>query len=180
MKRPLPAEGPLSLSPAGRPGGGPATREPRAPPATRLDASEAVEAVWIPLRTLLDPGSHALRPVPTRPPSMLFPAIELPCLPLWGFTYRLLTDWLSPDPPPDAGFDAAQRVLAFVLSRGLTLQHDWTERVAAVSGTIPVEAAIEHFTRPAHFHPAINCLDIHADQIRIAGPEFEEYVIRAT
>lgn len=149
------------------------------PPATRLDAREAVEAFWIPLRTLLDPACHALRPVPTRPPSMLFPAIGLRSMPLWGFTYRLLTDWLSPGLPPDAGFDAARRVLAFVLSRGLTLENDWTERAATVSGAIPVEAAIEHFTQPAHFHPAINCLDIHANQIRIIGPEFEEYVIRS-
>ena len=88
---------------------------------TVLDPAEAVEAFWIPLGVLRDPARHALRPAPGRPAEMLFPAIELTCVPLWGFTYRLLADWLLPALPPDAGFEAARLVLDFVLSQGLTL-----------------------------------------------------------
>jgi 8-oxo-dGTP pyrophosphatase MutT (NUDIX family) len=50
---------------------------------TTLDPDEAVEAFWIALGTLLDPARHTLRPVPGRPPEMLFPAIELNLVPLW-------------------------------------------------------------------------------------------------
>jgi hypothetical protein len=64
---------------------------------------EAVAALWVPLRDLRDLTRHTLRPVPGRPPEMLFPAIELKgelplglmATPLWGFTYRLIMDWLG-------------------------------------------------------------------------------------
>jgi 8-oxo-dGTP pyrophosphatase MutT (NUDIX family) len=61
----------------------------------RLDPQEAVEAVWLPLNVLRDPARHALRPVPGLPPEMRFPAIDLNSVPLWGFTYRLIVDWLD-------------------------------------------------------------------------------------
>jgi ADP-ribose pyrophosphatase YjhB (NUDIX family) len=60
-----------------------------------LDPQEAVEAVWVPLSVLRDPARHALRPVPGLPPEVRFPAIDLNGVPLWGFTYRLITDWLA-------------------------------------------------------------------------------------
>ena len=70
---------------------------------TVLDEREAAAAVWIPRRLLCDPAQHCLRPVPYRPDEMLYPAIDLNGVPLWGFTYRLLTDWLalSPKEPHD-------------------------------------------------------------------------------
>jgi 8-oxo-dGTP pyrophosphatase MutT (NUDIX family) len=60
-----------------------------------LNAEEAVEAVWVPLRMLRDPSRHRLRPVPGLPAEMRFPAIELNGVPLWGFTYRVLGEWLG-------------------------------------------------------------------------------------
>jgi 8-oxo-dGTP pyrophosphatase MutT (NUDIX family) len=113
---------------------------------TVLDPREAVAAVWVPRSRLCDPAQHCLRPVPHRPVEMLFPAIDLDGMPLWGFTYRLLTDWLAlgpadtPADPADtdtkdrhgemAGFQAASLVLDFLLSRGLKLKHGWTDRPA--------------------------------------------------
>jgi 8-oxo-dGTP pyrophosphatase MutT (NUDIX family) len=62
---------------------------------TVLDPREAVEALWTPLSVLRDPLRHALRSVPGQPGDMQFPAIELNGVPLWGFTYRVITDWLG-------------------------------------------------------------------------------------
>lgn len=61
------------------------------------DPEEAVEALWIPVDVLRDPERHALRPVPGMPSDMPFPGIELNGVPLWGFTYRLLMEWLGAD-----------------------------------------------------------------------------------
>jgi 8-oxo-dGTP diphosphatase len=60
-----------------------------------LDPREAVEALWTPLSILRDPARHAVQCVPGQPKEMPFPAIELNGVPLWGFTYRLLADWLG-------------------------------------------------------------------------------------
>jgi 8-oxo-dGTP pyrophosphatase MutT (NUDIX family) len=62
---------------------------------TVLDAREAAEAQWIPLGLLRDPREHSVVPVPGRPPDALYPAVILNGTPLWGFTYRLITNWLS-------------------------------------------------------------------------------------
>ena len=59
------------------------------------DPEEAVEAVWIPVRVLRDPARHAVQSVPGMPPDMQFPGIELNGVPLWGFTYKLVTGWLG-------------------------------------------------------------------------------------
>jgi len=66
---------------------------------TVLDPREAVEAVWVPLTMLRDPARHALRPVPGLPREMRFSAIDLNGVPLWGFTYRLIADWLDINRP---------------------------------------------------------------------------------
>ena len=62
---------------------------------TVLDAVEAVEGVWVPLSMLRDSTLHAVQSVPGRPPEMQYPAILLNGTPVWGFTYRLLMDWLA-------------------------------------------------------------------------------------
>jgi hypothetical protein len=112
---------------------------------------------------------------------MLFPAVQLPGAPLWGFTYRLLTDWLgmSPKQRPveQAGMEAAGSVLEFLLSRGLTLRQDWRERRAAVRGAIPVEEVLARFSGPGCLVTSINCLEVRKEQIRLAGPAWEEYFI---
>jgi 8-oxo-dGTP pyrophosphatase MutT (NUDIX family) len=67
------------------------------------DGREAVEASWIPLTVLRDPSHHLLLPVPGHPPEVLFPGVALNRAPLWGFTYRLICDWLGLGPQPGAG-----------------------------------------------------------------------------
>jgi len=62
---------------------------------TTLDHREAVEALWTPVRTLRDGERHTLQSVPGMPPEMQFPAMDLNGVPLWGFTYQLVTDWLK-------------------------------------------------------------------------------------
>ncbi|HUB77396.1 MAG TPA: CoA pyrophosphatase [Bryobacteraceae bacterium] len=62
---------------------------------TIADPEEAVEAVWVPVRILRDPSRHAVQSVPGMPPDMQFPGIELNGVPLWGFTYKLVTGWLG-------------------------------------------------------------------------------------
>lgn len=146
---------------------------------TVLDAREAAGADWVPLTLLRDPVSHHLRPVPGRPSHMLFPAVDLCGAPLWGFTYRLITAWLGLDPPVErAGAAAAESVLGFLLTNGLTLIHPWQDRVAAVDGMIPVDRVLDHFSLPAHYLPGLNLLDVHPEEIRLAGPTWEEYRIR--
>ena len=70
----------------------PAVPEPR----------EAVEAVWVPLSILRDPSRHSLRAVPGLPEEMRYPAIGLGEVPLWGFTYRLIAEWLGLGPQTGA------------------------------------------------------------------------------
>jgi 8-oxo-dGTP pyrophosphatase MutT (NUDIX family) len=135
---------------------------------TVLDREEAEEAFWIPLAVLRDPSRHALRPVPWRSPATLFPAVELQHVPLWGFTYRLLMDWLMPPPPPGAGAAAAEKVREFLSLVGQTGES---------APQIPVELVVAHFSKPEHFLPGVNCLDVEEGAIRIYGPSLEEYVI---
>jgi ADP-ribose pyrophosphatase YjhB (NUDIX family) len=59
------------------------------------DAEEAAEAIWLPVRVLRDPSRHAIQSVPGMPPEMQFPGIDLNGVPLWGFTYKLVTNWLG-------------------------------------------------------------------------------------
>ncbi|HZT31041.1 MAG TPA: CoA pyrophosphatase [Bryobacteraceae bacterium] len=151
-----------------------------------LDPAEAVEAVWVPLVFLRDPARHVLSPVPGRPPEMLFPAIDLNGVPLWGFTYRLITDWLGLEPEgrlrEEAGFQAARLVLDFLLSCGLTLARDWTSgpvRTAALRGGIPVQRVLARFSGRGEHVALVNALEVRPDGVRLAGLAFEEYLIQA-
>ncbi|HTS30964.1 MAG TPA: CoA pyrophosphatase [Bryobacteraceae bacterium] len=156
--------------------------------ATTLNPREAVEACWVPVVLLLDPQRHALRPVPGRPTELLFPSVELNAVPLWGFTYRLITEWLALGPKTrpleQAGLEAATRVLQFLESQGLTVKQGWTDRAdrgksAVVSGEIPVGAVLAHFSRPESGFPIMNCLEARPDHVRVAGAVWEEYFIYA-
>jgi len=62
---------------------------------TVLDLREAVEALWVPVRVLEDRAQHSMQSVPGMPADRQFPALILNGVPLWGFTYRLLTEWLA-------------------------------------------------------------------------------------
>ncbi len=64
-------------------------------PAAVPDGREAVEAVWIPLSVLRDPDRRQMLPIPGLPQELRYPAVALSGAPLWGFTYRLICDWLG-------------------------------------------------------------------------------------
>jgi 8-oxo-dGTP pyrophosphatase MutT (NUDIX family) len=59
------------------------------------DGREAVEAVWIPLSLLRDSARHEMLPIPGLAEGLRYPAVALRGAPLWGFTYRLICDWLG-------------------------------------------------------------------------------------
>lgn len=152
-----------------------------------LDSQEAAGAVWLPLGVLRDPSRHALRPVPGQPPEVRFPAIDMDGAPLWGFTYRLITDWLDLNPREhaieQAGFDAARKLLDSLVAHGCALEHGWMDRdgakEAAVRGLIPVEQVLARVSLPATHIPRINMLEVRSGAVRVVGLAFEEYVINA-
>ncbi len=150
---------------------------------TTLDAREAVESLWIPVDLLRDPARHTLRAVPGRPQEMLFPTIALSGTPLWGFTYRLLTDWMRPPDRGTDGFAAANAVLETLLALGLTLREPWSRggdvATAAVNGEIPVERVLAAFTGTGPHVANLNTLEVRPDRVRILGPAWEEYRITA-
>ena len=148
---------------------------------TSLDAREAAEALWEPVPWLRDPARHALQPVPGLPPQVRFPAIDLNGVPLWGFTYRLIADWLDLNPRvqpiEEAGFQAARDLLDALMRHGCVLDHGWADRLAAIKGPIPVELVWEHAAAPARHIPWMNMLEVRPDRIRLVGLAFEEYLI---
>ena len=159
-----------------------------------VDPREAAEAVWVPLDVWRDPARHSLRAVPGLPGDWLFPAIDLNGMPLWGFTYRLGTEWLGllsgQSPIEQAGFEVACRILDFLLSHGLKLRSGWEDRieqpaigepqtakVAMVEGAIPAALVVAHFAMPGELFPGINLLEVRPDRVRVVGLAFEEYLI---
>jgi 8-oxo-dGTP diphosphatase len=153
---------------------------------TVVDPEEVAEAVWVPLSLLRNPARHRLTSVPRLPPEMAFPAIELNGVPLWGFTYRVIADWLRlhGDQTQPAGFEAARLLLKFLLDQGLKLQYDWEDhsgkKVARVAGTIPVETVLDRFSFPERLIPPVNALEVRPDLIRVVGLGLEEYLIEAS
>jgi 8-oxo-dGTP pyrophosphatase MutT (NUDIX family) len=147
--------------------------------ATVLDPQEAAHAAWVPLAWLRDPDRHLLRPVPGFARDVLFPAVDLEGAPLWGFTYRVLVEWLGFTSTPADAFHAADTVLEFLASNGLEVRHTWHDQVADVGDEIPVEAVLGYFAGRGPHVMAVSRFEVHADAIRISGPSFEEYVIRA-
>jgi hypothetical protein len=126
----------------------------------------------------------------------LFPAVQLDDTPLWGFTYRLIVDWLGLTPPQipreAAGFQVACRLLDFLLTQGLTRRQGWKDcepaaemltpdviKVAVVEGTIPVELVQAHLSLPDSHVPYVNYVQVRPESIRVVGLDFEEYVISA-
>jgi 8-oxo-dGTP pyrophosphatase MutT (NUDIX family) len=163
---------------------------------TVLEPREAVEAVWTPLRVLGDPEHHGLSPVPGLPAHMLFPSVQLNGTPLWGFTYRVITDWLGmvprERPLEEIGFEMAEAVLDLVLSLGSALDQSWIDRglqegpagsyplkVASVRGSIPVKEVLERLPLSGRQLPAVFVIEVQPDRIRLQGLAFEEYHILA-
>jgi hypothetical protein len=148
---------------------------------TTPDPLEAVEAVWIPLARLRDPAQHGLRPVPGFPSESLFPSVAIGTVPLWGFTYHLMTTWLGLA-ETDAelpGFKTADRILGFLSAQGLRTVQAWTRRKVAVAGEIPVAAVLDYLSTQNGEIPAVNLVEVRPELVRIVGLAFEEYVIDA-
>lgn len=123
--------------------------------ATILDPMEAAHAEWVPLRLLRDTSRHRLRNVPGIPPDTYFPAVDLDTAPLWGFTYRLLADWLG----LRVEGDPAAAVARFVEARGAS--------------------DVARLCEPGADVLAVNRLEVRQGEIRILGPAFEEYVFHS-
>ena len=116
---------------------------------------------------------HRLRNVPGAPPDLFFPAVDLDAAPLWGFTWRVLVEWLNlgpRDPLP---------AVARSLVESLGLDYAWNGRTAEVRGRIPVEQILASLCHPGPHVFALQRLEIRPDLIRFTGPDLEEYLIRA-
>ncbi|MFN0167385.1 MAG: NUDIX hydrolase [Bryobacteraceae bacterium] len=61
----------------------------------RLDPREAAESLWLPLSVLRDGARRVEDAVPGLPGGRKVPGIPLNGVALWGFTYRVLCDWLG-------------------------------------------------------------------------------------
>jgi 8-oxo-dGTP pyrophosphatase MutT (NUDIX family) len=146
----------------------------------RLDPREAIEARWVPMNVLRDPRRHVLCHIAGFPADALYPAIDLPGVPLWGFTYRLITDWLGLGSQRAEDVQAAaEEVRRFLLDRGLQPAGDWSERRCRLRGEIPAAEVLGHFRGASGRVPAINRMQVTAEWVRIWGPGYEEYEIRA-
>jgi len=142
--------------------------------ATVLAPLEAAQAAWIPLSLMRDPARHHLRNVPGAPPEFYFPAVDLDAAPLWGFTWRVLVEWLQLG--PRESLPAVARSLV----ESLKLDCTWNGRTATVCGRIPMEAATARMCRPGAHVFAIQRAEIRPGLIRLTGPDLDEYLIRAS
>jgi 8-oxo-dGTP pyrophosphatase MutT (NUDIX family) len=147
--------------------------------ATILDPAEAAHAAWIPLSLLRDPGRHQLRNVPKGAPDLFFPAVDLDVAPLWGFTWRVLVEWLALGPRQDISA-VADALLEFVTSHGCALEHGWNEGAARVRGPIPAEETIAWFSEPGPHIFAMQRVEIRPDRIRLFDPEIREFTIHSS
>jgi 8-oxo-dGTP diphosphatase len=59
------------------------------------DGVEAEEAIWYPLAAFRNVTAHLTDAVPGLPGGRKVPGIPLNGVPLWGFTYRVLCEWLD-------------------------------------------------------------------------------------
>jgi 8-oxo-dGTP pyrophosphatase MutT (NUDIX family) len=148
-------------------------------PAT-ADPEEAVEARWVPLAVLTDPAHHHLSPVPGMPRNVVFPSIDLNGVPLWGFTYRLLSDWLgTAGQPQDGDVPLARELSDFLVSRGLRMRREWNAGSMELEGRIPVAEVLEHLAVPRSEVPRISRVEVRPDGIRLTGLALQDYWIRS-
>lgn len=141
--------------------------------ATILDPLEAAHADWIPLSLLRDVNRHHLRNVPGIAPEYFFPAVDLDAAPLWGFTWRVIAEWLALGPRQDLS-----RVAQDLLD-DLKMDYAWKGRTAEVRGRIPAESVVARLSRPGPHVFALQRLEAKPDLIRLTGPSMEDYVIRS-
>lgn len=139
--------------------------------ATILDPLEAAHAEWVPLRILRDPSRHYLRPVPGLPSEMLFPAIDLEGAPLWGFTWRVLVEWLQLGPRQPIA------AVAHDLADSLGLACTWNRRTGQLRGPIPIDAVRARLSSPGPHVWSLQRAEVGPALIRLTAPDLEEYLI---
>jgi 8-oxo-dGTP pyrophosphatase MutT (NUDIX family) len=144
--------------------------------ATILDPAEAAHADWVPLSLLRDTSRHRLRNVPNGAPELFFPAVDLDVAPLWGFTWRVLVEWLNLGPRQDVSA-VADALLDFVTDHGCSLEAEWNGGEARVRGRIPAEETIARFSQPGPHIFAMQRVEIRPDRIRLFDPASQEYTI---
>lgn len=131
---------------------------------TELDLDEAVETVWVPLSVLADPSQHRLGTVAEYPPNVLFPSVPLGKVPLWGFTYRLIVEWLGLLPGGDAG-------------RALTVEAvQWIRQFVEAEGR-EVNRVLEFLRAPRTTVPPVSFVEVLPERITVMGLSFETYTI---
>ena len=146
--------------------------------ATILDPLEAAHADWVPLSLLRDTSRHRLRNVPNGSPDLFFPAVDLDVAPLWGFTWRVLVEWLGLGPRQETGA-VAEALLEFVTAHGCVLEQGWNGGEARVRGAIPAAEAIAQFGQPGPHIFAMLRLEVRSDRIRLVDPAMREFTIRS-
>ena len=62
-------------------------------PILRLERQEVAAVHWLQLADFRKPWKHSRGPIPGSSLDRIIPYYDLPCTPLWGFTYRLLCSW---------------------------------------------------------------------------------------
>jgi 8-oxo-dGTP pyrophosphatase MutT (NUDIX family) len=161
---------------------------------TVLDPEEAVEAVWVSMQHWRSPERHLLRSVPGMSENLLVPSFDLNGVPVWGFTYRLVMNWLglpsNDGPQQSQGLRAAETVLEFLAAIGVTVKSDWQtvaplgsaararlRATAKIDGAIPVAQAVAFFSKPSQNFPVVNAIEIQPNYVCVVGLEFEEYLI---
>lgn len=147
------------------------------------DLREAVEARWVPLEVLRDAANHHLRPIPGLAETMLFPSVELTDMPLWGFTYRVITEWLGL--LPAAGDRAAATraftadLLTILIATGVEVINGDNSTSITVRGPIPVRSTVEALSAWRGV-PPLNVVEVTETEIRLLSLLSEEVVIRST
>ncbi len=116
------------------------------------DRNEAVETRWLPVDLLRDPAQHRLSPIPGLPRESLFPCVPLTEMPLWGFTYRLLTEWLG-------------------LIDGESTGAEWL--TGKLSG-LTSESALHRLGGPFDEVPPLNMVDVQPSGVQVIELDFAE------
>jgi|SRR5579883_1304928 len=145
--------------------------------ATILDPAEAAHTDWVPLSLLRDSSRHRLRNVPNGAPDLFFPAVDLDVAPLWGFTWRVLVEWLQLGPRQDID-TVADELLSFVTANGCSLEHPWNGGTARVRGAIPAEETLARFAQGPHLF-AMQRVELRPERIRLYDPAMREFTIES-
>jgi hypothetical protein len=95
-------------------------------------------------------------------------------MPLWGFTYRLIAEWLKLA-GDEGGVEMVVRMLA---ASGIEVSRDGDGR-GVTSGPIPVERVVALLGEPWPQVPAVNVVEVRREWIKVTDLGYREYLIAA-